>query len=153
MNAVATEKSGIAKFKLTADGLQNLTIFGIFLLICLVGFIKEPTLFLTSSNIMNILVSTSSTIITASAVTMVLISGNLDLSVGGVGAMAGVLFGLFAKAGVPVWASAVLAVLCGMACGLLSGFFISYFSLPSFIISLAFKYIAGGIIILCYYFL
>ena len=145
MNAVATEKTGIAKFKLTADGLQNLTIFGIFLLICLVGFLKEPTLFFTGSNIMNILVSTSSTIITASAVTMVLISGNLDLSVGGVGAMAGVLFGLFAKGGVPVWASAVLAVLCGMACGFLSGFFISHFSLPSFIISLAFKYIAGGI--------
>ena len=111
MNAVATEKRSAGKLKLTADGLQNLTILAIFVIICIVGYILKPDLFLTTNNMVNILVSASSTIITASAVTMVLISGNLDLSVGGVGAMAGVLFGLFAKAGVPVLTSAVLAVL------------------------------------------
>ena len=142
--ATVTKPVG-GKLKLTADGLQNLTIFGIFVLICIVGIVQEPTLFLSGSNLMNILVSTSSVIITASAMTMVLITGNLDLSVGGVGAMAGVLFGLFAKAGVPVGMAALLAVLCGMLCGLCSGFIISKLSMPSFIISLAFKYIAGGI--------
>ena len=145
MNAVATEKRSAGKLKLTADGLQNLTILAIFVIICIVGYILKPDLFLTTNNMVNILVSASSTIITASAVTMVLISGNLDLSVGGVGAMAGVLFGLFAKAGVPVLTSAVLAVLAGMICGCLSGLIISALSLPSFIISLAFKYIASGI--------
>lgn len=146
MNSVAEAKrAGVYKMKLTADGLQNLTIFGIFLVICIVGVIMEPTLFLIGGNLINILVSTSSVIITASAVTMVLISGNLDLSVGGIGAMAGVLFALFAKNGIPVWLSALLAVLCGLLCGLLDGFIISALNLPSFIISLAFKYIASGI--------
>ena len=46
-----------SKLKLTADGLQNLTIFGIFVLICIIGFILEPTLFLSGSNITNILFS------------------------------------------------------------------------------------------------
>ncbi len=142
-NTATKYKSG--GLKLTADGLQNLTILGIFIVICMVGFILEPTLFATPANISNVLISTSSTIITASAITMILITGNLDLSVAGVGAMAGVLFALFAKNGIPVWLSAVLAVLCGMACGLLSGLIISGLNLPSFIISLAFKYIAGGI--------
>ena len=146
MSEMVAEKAvSKSKLKLTADGLQNLTIFGIFVVICIVGFILEPKLFISSSNIMNVLVSSSSVIITASAVTLVLISGNLDLSVGGVGAMAGVLFAIFARSGIPVGMSAVLAVLCGMVCGFLSGFIISYFNLPSFIISLAFKYIAGGI--------
>ena len=140
-----TKTRGVQELKLTADGLQNLTILGIFIVICVVGFLLEPSLFISSANISNILVSTSSTIITASGVTLVLITGNLDLSVGGVGAMAGVLFGLFAKAGVPMGLSAVLAVLCGMLCGFLSGLIISALNLPSFIISLAFKYIAGGI--------
>ncbi|MEG1656176.1 MAG: ABC transporter permease [Christensenellaceae bacterium] len=138
---------GVAKrkFKFTPDGVQNLTIFGIFVAICIFGVVMEPSLFLSSSNLMNILVSTSSVIITASAVTMVLISGNLDLSVGGVGAMAGVLFALFALNGIPVLMAALLAVGCGALAGFLSGFIISKLSLPSFIISLAFKYIAGGI--------
>ncbi len=133
------------KIKFTPDGVQNLTIFGIFLIICIFGFIREPGLFLTGANMMNILVSTSSVIITASAVTMVLISGNLDLSVAGVGAMAGVLFGVFALNGIPVPLAAILSVGCGALCGFISGFIISKLSLPSFIISLAFKYIAGGI--------
>ncbi len=133
------------RFKLTADGVQNLTILGIFVVICILGIIFEPKLFFTPTNIINIVVATSSVIITASAVTLVLISGNLDLSVGGVGAMAGVLFALFAKAGIPVWLSAVLAVASGILCGFLSGLIISKLNLPSFIISLAFKYIAGGV--------
>ncbi len=133
------------KLKLTADGLQNITIFGIFLIICIVGFILEPTLFLTSSNITNVLVSSSSVIMAASAVCLVLISGNLDLSIAGVGAMGGVLYGVFAKEGLPVALAALLAVLCGLLCGFISGFIISKLNLPSFIISLAFRYIAGGI--------
>ena len=145
--SVNAPERGLAapKLKLTADGLQNITIFGIFLLICAVGFLKEPGLFLTPANVMNVLISSSSVIIAASAVTLVLISGNLDLSVGGVGAMAGVLYAIFARGGVPVGVAALLAVGCGLLCGAASGFIISYLDLPSFIISLAFKYIAGGI--------
>ncbi len=141
----ATNNTPGQRLKLTADGLQNITIFGIFLVICIVGFILEPTIFFSSSNITNILVSTSSVIIASSAVCLVLISGNLDLSIAGVGAMGGVLYGVFAKAGVPVAAAAALAVLCGLLCGLLSGLIISGLNLPSFIISLAFRYIGGGI--------
>jgi len=145
MNSAATKSGITSRLKLTADGLQNITILGIFLVICLVGHILEPELFFSSTNIINVMVSTSSVIITASAVTMVLISGNLDLSVGGVGAMAGVLYAIFAKAGISVEISAMLAILSGALCGFLSGFIISSLSLPSFIISLAFKLIAGGI--------
>lgn len=138
----ATAKKG---FKFTADGVQNLTIFGIFLLACLVGFILEPKLFFTQANITSILVAASSVIIVASAVTLVLISGNLNLSVGGTGAMGAVLFGLMAKSGVPIPLALVLAVLLGLISGLLCGFIIAHFKLPSFIVSLAFSYITRGI--------
>jgi ribose transport system permease protein len=134
-----------SRLKPTADGVQNLTMFGIFIVICVIGVIVKPDIFPTTANLVAILVSTTSVIITASAVTMVLISGNLDLSVAGIGAMAGVLFGLFAIAGMPVWLAALLAVLCGAVCGFLNGFIISKLKQPSFIISLAIKYIAGGI--------
>ena len=136
------QKKGI---KFTADGVQNLTIFIIFIVACIVGFILQPELFFTSTNILNIFVSSSSIIMVGTAVTLVIISGNLDLSVGGVGAMGAVLFGLMSIAGIPVWLSAILAVVCGMGFGFLCGYSIAKFNLPSFIISLAFSYICRGV--------
>lgn len=133
------------KLKLTADTLQNLAILLIFVLVCAAGSFLEPTLFFTVSNITNMLVSASSIIIVASAVTLVLISGNLNLSVGGVGAMGAVLFGLMLKSGIPLGLAAALAVGLGGFTGIMTGYIISRFSLPSFIISLAFDYIARGI--------
>jgi ribose/xylose/arabinose/galactoside ABC-type transport system permease subunit len=118
---------------------------GILVLIWIVGTIIFPKIFVTWENIRNILVASTSVIITASAVTLVLISGNLDLSVAGVGAMSGVLFGLFTISGTPVWLSAMLAILCGATSGFLNGFIISRFNQPSFIISLVFKYFTSGI--------
>jgi len=130
--------------KLSADGVQNMAVLGIFLLMCLIVSIIEPK-FLSLQNFSNILMQVSSIIMVSSAVTMVLISGNLDLSVGGVGAMAGVLYAIFARAGIPVIYSALLAVLCGAAIGLLNGSIISTMRLPSFIITMATMYMARGI--------
>jgi ribose/xylose/arabinose/galactoside ABC-type transport system permease subunit len=130
--------------KLSADGVQNTAVLGIFLLMCLIVSIIEPK-FLSLQNFSNILMQVSSIIIVSSAVTMVLISGNLDLSVGGVGAMAGVLYAIFARAGIPVIYSALLAVLCGAVIGFLNGSIISTMRLPSFIITMATMYMARGI--------
>jgi len=138
----ATRRSGL---KLSANGVQNLVMLGILVAIWIAGFIMYPKTFVTWDSIRTILVASTSVIITASAVTLVLISGNLDLSVAGVGAMSGVLFGLFTIAGIPVWMAAILAILCGAASGFLNGFIISRFNQPSFIISLVFKYFTGGI--------
>ena len=133
------------KIKLSANGVQNATMFGILIVIWVIGTFLFPKEFITWENLRTILVASTSVIITASAITLVLISGNLDLSVAGVGAMAGVLFGLFTIAGIPVWLSAILGILCGAISGFLNGFIISRFKQPSFIISLVFKYFTSGI--------
>lgn len=130
--------------RLSADGIQNTAILGIFLLMCLIVSIIEPK-FLSLQNFSNILMQVSSIVMVSSAVTMVLITGNLDLSVGGVGAMAGVLYAIFARAGVPVFYSAILSVMCGAAIGFLNGSIISTMRLPSFIITMATMYMARGI--------
>ena len=134
-----------SRIKLNADGVQNLTILLIFVGAVIVGTIMKPGLFLTGNNFRNILMSSSSIIMVAAPVTLVLISGNLDLSVGGVGAMGAVLFGLMTLKGVPIPLALVLAVLAGAGFGFASGYSIAKFALPSFIISLAFNYICRGI--------
>jgi ribose/xylose/arabinose/galactoside ABC-type transport system permease subunit len=138
----AQPKRGMVK--LSADGVQNLTMVVIFLAMCLIMSVVEPR-FLSTQNFSNILMQVSSVVMVSSAVTMVLISGNLDLSVGGVGAMAGVLFALFARAGLPVLPSAILAVLAGGVIGMANGSIISALRLPSFIITVATMYVARGI--------
>jgi ribose/xylose/arabinose/galactoside ABC-type transport system permease subunit len=140
-------KNGATKnnlLKLSADGVQNLTVLGIFLVMSVIVAIIEPK-FLSLQNFSNIFIQISSVIMVSSAVTLVLISGNLDLSVGGIGAMAGVLYAIFAREGIPVLPAAGLAVLAGGMVGVLNGSIISILRLPSFIITMATMYIARGI--------
>jgi ribose transport system permease protein len=140
----STARGRNAIFKLSADAFQNLAVLAIFLLMCVVVAIIEPK-FLSLQNFSNVLMQVSSVIMVGSAVTMVLISGNLDLSVGAVGAMAGVLYAMLARDGMPVLPAAGLAILAGGIIGLTNGSIISAFRLPSFIITMATMYIARGI--------
>ena len=133
------------QMRLTPDQVQNLTILCIFGIVCVVGVIFEPKLFLSSTNILNIFTNSATTIITAAAVTLVLNTGNLNLSVGGMAAMSGVLFALFTKTGTGFVPSLLLTLLIAAGFGLLCGFLIGRFDLPSFIITLAFSYIFRGI--------
>ena len=144
--AAETYTNGVKKsrFKLSADGLQNLTIFGLLVLMVIIAPILEPK-FLGVQNLSNVLMQISSIVIVSSAITLVLNTGNLDLSVGGVGAMAGVLYAIFARAGIPVLLSAGLAIFCGVLIGFSNGFIISTFRLPSFLVTISTMYIARGI--------
>jgi ribose transport system permease protein len=103
--------------------------------------------FLTFSNFSNILMEASMVIMTGSAVTLVIISGNLDLSVGGLAAMGGILYALFCQAGIPAypWAVVMAVLVAGSLMGLLNGTLVSMLRLPSFIVTMAVMYIARGI--------
>jgi ribose/xylose/arabinose/galactoside ABC-type transport system permease subunit len=71
----------------------------------------------TATNLTNVLRQTSMVIIAASAATLIMISGGLDISVGGVLALAGVVAAKMATMDYPIW----LAVLGGSAAGALIG--------------------------------
>jgi ribose/xylose/arabinose/galactoside ABC-type transport system permease subunit len=138
------KNSNNRRLKLSADALQNITIFGLLVVLVIIASIIEPA-FLGVQNLSNVLMQISSVVMVSSVVTLVLNTGNLDLSVGGVGAMAGVLYAVFARAGLPIAQSAILAILCGGIVGLINGSLISTLRLPSFIITVATMYIARGI--------
>jgi ribose/xylose/arabinose/galactoside ABC-type transport system permease subunit len=76
----------------------------------------SPT-FATPTNLTNVLRQTSMVIIAASAATMIMISGGLDISVGGVLALSGVVAAKLATMDYPLG----LAILAGTAAGLLIG--------------------------------
>lgn len=72
----------------------------------------------------------------ALAMTLIIISGGIDLSVGALLALVSVAIGFSYDAGLPLWAASVLGVLVGTAGGALNGVFIAYFRLHPLVVTL-----------------
>ncbi|MCX4825043.1 substrate-binding domain-containing protein [Streptomyces sp. NBC_01142] len=102
--------------------------------------------FLTAQNLLNVGVQAAVTAILAFGVTFVIVSAGIDLSVGSVAALsATVLAWMATSEGVPVWLAVVLAVVTGVACGLVNGALVSYGKLPPFIATLAMLSVGRGL--------
>ncbi|GAB3994596.1 ABC transporter permease [Glycomyces albus] len=69
--------------------------------------------------------------------TLVIITGEIDLSVASVVGLSSVLLGvLYSNAGMPVWAAALAAIAVGAVCGSLNGFLVAYVGLPSLAVTI-----------------
>jgi ribose transport system permease protein len=101
--------------------------------------------FLTSTNLLNVLRASSWIAIAAFGEAITIIAGGIDLSVGSVMALAGLVTGLALRAGwgVPLSIGAGLAT--GMLAGLINGVLISRGRLPSFIVTLGMLSAARGV--------
>lgn len=101
------------------------TLIGLALMI--VAFtIRAPTTFLTLPNFLNILNQSSLTAIIAAGLTIALVVGEFDLSIGYVASFAGLLVvGFIARDGVPVLLAVPLILLVGGAIGATSGFLVT----------------------------
>lgn len=100
--------------------------------------------FLTSANLMNVTRQVAINAILAAGMTVVILSGGIDLSVGSVLALAGAVgAGVIASGG--SWFAAVLVMLgIGLLFGTINGFFVAYGQLPPFIVTLAMMAFARG---------
>ncbi len=82
----------------------------------------------------------------ACGMTVVIVSGGIDLSVGSVLALSAVVFAkLSIHEGWPAWAAVGAALLSGLGCGLISGAATARFSLQPFIVTLAMMVFARGL--------
>jgi ribose transport system permease protein len=124
--------------------LKNNGIYLGFFLIFLLFSITSPYFF-DINNIKNILVQSSIIAVIAIGMTMVILTGGIELSVGSVVALASMVSAiLIAKVGLPVWISAVAGILVGGVCGLVNGIIISYGKVPAFITTLGMMSFARG---------
>jgi len=116
----------------------------ILLVICVILAFRAENFF-TVGNFLNVLRNVSMQGVIAFGMTMVIISGEIDLSVGSAVAFAGCLTayltGFLAGGGVAMEAAILLAILCslavGAAVGCVTGFFRTRFGVPTFITTLA----------------
>ena len=81
----------------------------------------------------------------AVGMTLVLVVGGIDLSVGSVMALSGACLGLaLVDWSAPLWLAALLALIVGLGCGLVSGAVVTRWTIPSFIVTLGMLEVARG---------
>ncbi|WP_094551693.1 ABC transporter permease [Petroclostridium xylanilyticum] len=114
--------------------------------IIIVGFILTmlSSHFLTRDNLISTAIGLTSDGIIAVGMTVALVSGGLDLSVGSVMGLSGVVAGTLYLAGINIWVACTVALMAGMFCGLINGFFIGKIGLNPFITTLGISGVARG---------
>lgn len=122
--------------------------YGVFLILIIefVIFSVANSSFLTPSNILSVGRQMSFTGIAAIGMTLVMLTGGIDISVGSMLAMAGVLCAkLSADLGMPLWVAVIFTLLLGALFGLVNGVSVTRFHIPALIATLATQTILKGI--------
>ena len=125
------------KTRITASSLRAYIMIAVLGLIWAYFHWATDSIFLTPRNLSNLMTQMSVTAILAVGMLMVIVSGNIDLSVGSVLGFAGGV----AAYSVTVWeyglpTAIILAITVGVLIGLFHGFLTAYFNIPAFIVTL-----------------
>ena len=132
------------RFLPTGSALHRLSALITLLALIFVFSFTSPA-FLTVNNGLTVLLQTSVIGLLAIGMTMVIITGGIDLSVGSVLALAGVVTGLLMKAGFPVIPAMMFGVVTGGFCGFLNGIIITKMRITPFVATLGMMMIARGV--------
>ncbi|MDO4274561.1 MAG: ABC transporter permease [Eubacteriales bacterium] len=104
--------------------------------------------FLTSRNLMNVLRQVCVNAMVASAFVIVISTAGIDLSVGSIVGLVGVIVAVCLKANVPIVLSCLIGIVAGAGLGAINAFFITKFDLLPFVVTLSTQMIFRGAIYL-----
>jgi ribose transport system permease protein len=140
----------VPKIKKFFKSLSKVEILGIIITLiieCIILTVLSPY-FLTAKNILNVLRSISINAIVAVGMTMVLISGGLDLSVGSVIGLGGMATAFFLAKGLTLPLSLIIGIGFGTIIGYAISLLVTKLNINSFIVTLGFLSVARGIVYL-----
>lgn len=123
----------------------SITVF--FAAMCLIFAIAAET-FLSSTNLLNVLRQSAPLIIVAVAMTFVITSAGIDLSVGSIVALISAGTALSLQEGIPWALVLVLMIALGALIGFANGYFVAYEGIPAFIVTLASLSMVRGVALL-----
>lgn len=119
-----------------ADLLIEYNFIAIFLVVVAIAAVLSPN-FLTPTNIANLFQQAAVVGVVAVGMTFVILTGNIDLSVGSVVALCGMLVAVLLAGGMPILPALALTILTGALAGAVIGLITALAEVPSFIVSLA----------------
>lgn len=116
------------------------------LLVIIIPTVIYPAQFLSFQNIVDMLRSISYSIIVAVGMTFVVISSNLDLSVGSTMTITGMVSGYFLMKGMAVFPAILIGVATAFLIGYLNGFMVVNLKINSLIATLGTQYVCKGLV-------
>jgi rhamnose transport system permease protein len=128
---------------------RELSIFIVLVLVIIGATLKSPSFLFSASGWRDLLLTPAMLILLAVGQTVVIITRNVDLSVGSVLGLTAYLTGrLFIdQPGVPIIAVFLIAILAGAALGLVNGLLVGFGKVPALVITLGTLYIYRGILL------
>ena len=124
---------------------EAVLLLALVLLFAIVGSVNPR--FLAERNLETIFLGNAYVAVAAIGMSMVIVSGNIDVSVGSLIGVLAVLSGSIAIAGWPIWASWLVPVLAGVAVTGSMGFLVAWLRIPSIVVSLGMlSILKGGLI-------
>ncbi len=129
-----------ASFKLNV---QKYLMLGILLLIIITFSFLTPK-FLAYVNLANVMLQVTLIVLTGTGITLLMISGHFDLSVGSVLAVVGVMHAFMSKYWMPANLSIIVAICIGGFIGLLNGLMVAKLKITPIIATIGTMYAARG---------
>lgn len=123
----------------------TLGVITLLLVVCVISAFVLPA-FLSLTNLTNLLGSSLTVMILAMGMTVVLVAGGIDLSVGAVMALCAGVTAQTLLMGLPLIAAFICALLVGVVVGIGNGLLVTRLKLPDFIATLAMLGLASGIL-------
>jgi rhamnose transport system permease protein len=120
------------------------TVFALLVLVLVAILISSPRLFRINNLIDTTLMFTEKSIL-ALPMTLLIVSGVVDISVASISAMSGVILGVCYKAGMDIGLATAVGLAVGLVAGLVNGLIITKLKIPSIVVTLAMMLFYRGI--------
>lgn len=117
------------------DYKTEFSMLGIFV-ICFVIMNFLSPYFLTSKNLMNVMTQISTNALLSIGMSLVILTGGIDLSVGAVLAISGMVAGMVLKSTGNIALGVICALAIGLLVGVINGYFVGFLNMPAFIVTL-----------------
>jgi rhamnose transport system permease protein len=115
---------------------RELSVAASILLLALVLAFLAPGYF-SGENLADLFLANMPVLLIALGMTMVILTGQIDISVGSMFAVCGIVAGALAKLGLPILAAGAGAIVAGIAMGAVNGALVAYVRMPSIVVTLA----------------
>lgn len=142
---ISGERSTLSRITGILFSQEVVLLLVIILLFVVVG--STSPRYVAERNLLNIFNGNAYIAVAAIGMSMVIISRNIDISVGSLIGVLGTISGSMALNGYPIWASWVVPVILGGVVGALIGFMVVYLRIPSIVVTLGLlSILKGGLI-------
>jgi ribose/xylose/arabinose/galactoside ABC-type transport system permease subunit len=125
---------------------ESAIIIALILLVLIVG-ITNPR-FLGTRNVLDVLQGNAYIAVAAIGMSMVIITGNIDISVGSLIGLLAIVSGRLVVSGAPIWVAWTAPLFVGAAVGAFIGFLVTYLRIPSIVVTLGMLSILKGILLI-----